>query len=115
MALVQRSCGYALRPTLRIDEIERAVQVIKAQRLDVIVAVDNCYGEFTDSREPPSVSAEPLSQLPPARGLAGSWRARKHALTLAPAASHTHPPFPPAATAIPFHSCRSAQTSAWAR
>ncbi|KAL4857014.1 hypothetical protein ACK3TF_002702 [Chlorella vulgaris] len=58
VALVQRSCGYALRPTLRIDEIERAVAAIKAQNPDVIVAVDNCYGEFTDSREPPAVGAD---------------------------------------------------------
>lgn len=56
MALVQRSCGYALRPTLTLEEIERAVATIKAQNPDVIVAVDNCYGEFTDTREPPAVS-----------------------------------------------------------
>lgn len=58
VALVQRSCGYALRPTLRIDEIERAVACIKAQNPDVIVVVDNCYGEFTDTREPPAVGAD---------------------------------------------------------
>lgn len=58
LALVQRSCGYALRPTLRIADIERAVQVIKAQNPNVIVAVDNCYGEFTDTAEPPAVGAD---------------------------------------------------------
>ncbi|KAL4419832.1 hypothetical protein ABPG75_006930 [Micractinium tetrahymenae] len=58
VALVQRSCGYALRPTLRIDEIERAVKAIKAQNPDVIVVVDNCYGEFTDVKEPPAVGAD---------------------------------------------------------
>jgi hypothetical protein len=56
VALVQRSCGYALRPTLTLEEIGRAVAAIKAQNPDVIVAVDNCYGEFTDTREPPAVS-----------------------------------------------------------
>lgn len=58
VALVQRSCGYALRPTLGIDEIQRAVAAIKAQNPRVIVAVDNCYGEFTDDREPPAVGAD---------------------------------------------------------
>lgn len=58
VALVQRSCGYALRPTLSIEDIRRAVEVIKAQRPDVLVLVDNCYGEFTDSLEPPAVGAD---------------------------------------------------------
>jgi cystathionine beta-lyase family protein involved in aluminum resistance len=40
----------------RIDEIERAVKAIKTQNPEVIVLVDNCYGEFTDVAEPPSVS-----------------------------------------------------------
>ena len=59
VCLVQRSCGYAVeRPTLRIADIQRAVAAIKAQNPEVIVLVDNCYGEFTDVAEPPSVSAE---------------------------------------------------------
>ena len=58
VALVQRSCGYALRPTLRIDEIERAVAAIKRQNPGVLVLVDNCYGEFTADREPPAVGAD---------------------------------------------------------
>ena len=56
MAQIQRSCGYALRPTLTIEEIERATKLIKAQNPQVIVVVDNCYGEFTDVCEPPAVS-----------------------------------------------------------
>lgn len=59
VALIQRSCGYALRPTLDIAEIEMAVQVIKAQNPDCIVAVDNCYGEFTATEEPCAVSQLP--------------------------------------------------------
>lgn len=42
VALVQRSCGYALRPTLRIDEIERAVAAIKAQ---VTGRGGHCWGQ----------------------------------------------------------------------
>ncbi len=55
VALVQRSCGYALRPTLSIADIARAVEVIKGRDPAVVVAVDNCYGEFTDGMEPPAV------------------------------------------------------------
>lgn len=58
VALVQRSCGYALRPTLSVADIGRAVAAIKAQRPDVLVLVDNCYGEFTDVLEPPAVGAD---------------------------------------------------------
>ena len=53
---MQRSCGYALRPTLSIDDIAAAVAALKEQRPDVLVLVDNCYGEFTDTQEPPAVS-----------------------------------------------------------
>ena len=58
VALVQRSCGYAARPTLSIDDISRAVAALKAQRPDVCVLVDNCYGEFTEGAEPPAVGAD---------------------------------------------------------
>lgn len=58
VALIQRSCGYALRPTLKIDEIRRVVQSVKRQNPSIIVLVDNCYGEFTDLAEPPSVGAD---------------------------------------------------------
>ncbi|EIE20208.1 aluminum resistance [Coccomyxa subellipsoidea C-169] len=58
VASIQRSCGYALRPTLSIAAIERAVRIIKEQSPDCIVAVDNCYGEFTEDREPCAVGAD---------------------------------------------------------
>ncbi|GAB4815805.1 hypothetical protein N2152v2_002851 [Parachlorella kessleri] len=58
VAQIQRSCGYALRPTLTVDEIGRATELIKAQNPNVIVVVDNCYGEFTDVCEPPAVGAD---------------------------------------------------------
>ncbi len=55
MALVQRSCGYTLRPTLTVDDVERAVAAVRAQSATCAVLVDNCYGEFTELREPPMV------------------------------------------------------------
>lgn len=55
LALVQRSCGYALRPTLTIADIGRVVQIVKAQSPNCVVAVDNCYGEFTEEQEPCAV------------------------------------------------------------
>jgi cystathionine beta-lyase family protein involved in aluminum resistance len=58
VALIQRSCGYALRPTLKISDIERIVKCVKKQNPNTIVVVDNCYGEFTDVCEPPAVGAD---------------------------------------------------------
>eukprot|EP00775_Hariotina_reticulata_P010032 gene10032-10188_t len=58
VAHIQRSCGYALRPTLTVEEIGRAVQVIKGQDPNVLVLVDNCYGEFTEEQEPTAVGAD---------------------------------------------------------
>lgn len=52
MVLIQRSRGYAMRPTLTCHEIGRAVAALKQQRADIIVMVDNCYGEFTETIEP---------------------------------------------------------------
>jgi hypothetical protein len=57
VALIQRSCGYALRPTLAIADVARAVELVKAQSARCSVFVDNCYGEFTEEREPCSVRA----------------------------------------------------------
>ena len=58
VALVQRSCGYALRPTLSIADIERIVNIIKATRPGILVLVDNCYGEMTAECEPTAVGAD---------------------------------------------------------
>ncbi|KAL0046989.1 hypothetical protein WJX82_003646 [Trebouxia sp. C0006] len=58
VALIQRSCGYASRPTLDIAEIDMAVQIIKSQQPGCLVVVDNCYGEFTDTKEPCAVGAD---------------------------------------------------------
>ncbi|GFH24813.1 uncharacterized protein HaLaN_22674 [Haematococcus lacustris] len=58
VAHIQRSCGYALRPTLSIAEIERAIKLIRAQDPSVVITVDNCYGEFTEELEPCAVGAD---------------------------------------------------------
>ncbi len=58
VAAIQRSRGYAQRKSLTIDKIEEAVKVIKAACPDTIIMVDNCYGEFTEDREPTDVGAD---------------------------------------------------------
>ena len=58
MVYIQRSRGYELRPSLLIDEIERVVKLAKAKNPNVIVMVDNCYGEFVQTKEPTDVGAD---------------------------------------------------------
>ncbi len=58
MAYLQRSRGYAWRAALSIAQIKEAVEHVKAIRPDVIVFVDNCYGEFTEETEPTGVGAD---------------------------------------------------------
>ena len=58
VAYIQRSRGYSLRPSLSIDVIEKMVKIAKEANPDVIVMVDNCYGEFVEKREPLSVGAD---------------------------------------------------------
>lgn len=58
MAAIQRSRGYAQRKSLTIDKIERAIKAIKEISPDTVVMVDNCYGEFTEDREPTDVGAD---------------------------------------------------------
>ena len=55
VALIQRSCGYSLRPTLTIADLAKTVQVVKAADPECLVLVDNCYGEFTEQQEPGQV------------------------------------------------------------
>lgn len=55
---LQRSRGYSLRPTLSVEEIGKVVQAVKAVRRDIIVMVDNCYGEFVEKQEPCDVGAD---------------------------------------------------------
>ncbi len=55
---IQRSRGYAQRKSLTIDKIERAIKLIKEVSPDSVIMVDNCYGEFTEEREPTDVGAD---------------------------------------------------------
>ena len=59
--LIQRSRGYAERKALSLSEIERIAVTVKQVNPDIAVMVDNCYGEFTDCREPGHVGADLLA------------------------------------------------------
>ena len=56
--LIQRSRGYASRKALTVDEISQMIRTVREVRPDIHVMVDNCYGEFTDIREPGHVGAD---------------------------------------------------------
>jgi cystathionine beta-lyase family protein involved in aluminum resistance len=55
---IQRSCGYALRPTLTIADIRAAITTIRQVDSSIIITVDNCYGEFTEEEEPGHAGAD---------------------------------------------------------
>jgi len=58
MVFMQRSRGYCWRAPISIDDIKKAVKFVKGIKNDVIVMVDNCYGEFVEEREPIEVGAD---------------------------------------------------------
>lgn len=58
MVLIQRSKGYSTRKSLTIDTIEKICKVVKAKNPECICFVDNCYGEFVDTKEPLEVGAD---------------------------------------------------------
>lgn len=58
MLHIQRSKGYASRNSFMIEEIEAAIKAIRMEFKDVIIFVDNCYGEFIEDREPIEVGAD---------------------------------------------------------
>ena len=58
MVMIQRSKGYDYRKSLKIEDIEKAISEIKKVKEDVIIFVDNCYGEFTEIKEPTEVGAD---------------------------------------------------------
>lgn len=58
MVEIQRSTGYGWRPSLKIEDIGKAIEAVKSVRNDVICFVDNCYGEFIDVKEPTEVGAD---------------------------------------------------------
>ncbi len=55
---IQRSKGYQTRPTLSVAQIGEAIALVKSVKPDVVVMVDNCYGEFVEPTEPSDVGAD---------------------------------------------------------
>ena len=55
---MQRSTGYSRRKALTINDFKEAILKIRAMKKDVVVIVDNCYGEFLDTLEPTNVDAD---------------------------------------------------------
>lgn len=58
MVLIQRSKGYSTRKSLTIETIEKICKIVKSKNPECICFVDNCYGEFVDSKEPLEVGAD---------------------------------------------------------
>ncbi len=58
LVTIQRSKGYQTRPTLSVDRIGELIAFIKGIKPDVICMVDNCYGEFVETKEPSDVGAD---------------------------------------------------------
>lgn len=58
MVLIQRSKGYSTRKSLTIETIEKICEIVKEKNPNCICFVDNCYGEFVDTKEPLEVGAD---------------------------------------------------------
>lgn len=58
LVFIQRSCGYTWRQSLSIEEIREIIRLVKEQNPDTVCLVDNCYGEFVDTKEPTAVGAD---------------------------------------------------------
>lgn len=52
LVTIQRSKGYQTRPTLSVTRIQELTAFVKSVKKDVLVMVDNCYGEFVERQEP---------------------------------------------------------------
>lgn len=55
---IQRSRGYSSRKSLTIKQIEECIKVIRSVNKDVVIMVDNCYGELVEKQEPGHVGAD---------------------------------------------------------
>ena len=55
---IQRSKGYATRPTFSVTQIGELIAFCKSIKPDVVIMVDNCYGEFVETIEPSDVGAD---------------------------------------------------------
>ncbi len=96
LAYIQRSRGYSLRPSLTVEDIESLCRIVKEISPDTLVMVDNCYGEFTQTREPCEVGADLVAGSlikNPGGGIAptGGYIAGKHSLVEQCAARMTCP------------------------
>lgn len=58
LVTIQRSKGYAVRPTLSVERIGELISFLRSLKDDLIIMVDNCYGEFTERIEPSEVGAD---------------------------------------------------------
>ena len=58
LATIQRSKGYATRPTFSVKQIGELIAFLKSVKPDIICMVDNCYGEFVETTEPSDVGAD---------------------------------------------------------
>lgn len=55
---IQRSRGYSTRRSITLDKIEKVVKLIKENNKNIIIMIDNCYGEFIEKYEPTSFGAD---------------------------------------------------------
>lgn len=55
---IQRSRGYSTRKSLTIEKMERVITAIREVNKEVIIMIDNCYGEFVQDREPIEIGAD---------------------------------------------------------
>lgn len=58
LVTIQRSKGYQTRPTLSVARIQELIAFVKSVKKDVLVMVDNCYGEFVERQEPVEAGAD---------------------------------------------------------
>ena len=58
MIFIQRSCGYNWRPSFSVRTIKEIIQALKQKKPDIIVMVDNCYGEMVEEIEPTDAGAD---------------------------------------------------------
>lgn len=58
MVYIQRSRGYSLRHSISVDEIAKVCEIVHRVNKHAIVMVDNCYGVFTEKKEPTDVGAD---------------------------------------------------------
>jgi len=58
LVTIQRSKGYQMRPSFSVTQIGELIAFVKQIKPDVLVMVDNCYGEFVEDREPSDVGAD---------------------------------------------------------